>query len=54
VPAEKGVWLHDGNGLAPRREQRGAQEEFEPVVSAKSSRELRHEFAEMRSLNCRV
>ena len=31
VPAEKGVRLHDGNGLAPRREQRGAQEEFEPV-----------------------
>jgi hypothetical protein len=31
VPAEKGVWLHDGNGLAPRGEQRGAQEEFEPV-----------------------
>ncbi|MGO9289843.1 MAG: hypothetical protein ACLQIJ_13955, partial [Polyangia bacterium] len=31
VPAEKGVWLHDGNGLAPPGEQRGAQEEFEPV-----------------------
>ena len=31
MPAEKGVWLHDGNGLAPPGEQRGAQEEFEPV-----------------------
>ena len=31
VPAEKSVWLHDGNGLAPRGEQRGAQQEFEPV-----------------------
>jgi hypothetical protein len=31
VPAEQGVWLHDGNGLAPRGEQRGAEEEFQSI-----------------------
>ena len=31
VPAKEGIGLHDGNSPAPRREQRGAQEQFQPV-----------------------